>query len=97
MLFRSDDLSGGTFTVTSVGPRGVGIFNTPIINQPESAILGTFLIKDKPVVKDGQIVIAPIMTWALTFDHRTVDGLVAERFMARLKDLIEIPGLLLVA
>jgi pyruvate dehydrogenase E2 component (dihydrolipoamide acetyltransferase) len=91
-----DDLSGGTFTITSVGPRGVGIYNTPIINQPESAILGTFLIKDRPVVKEGQIVIAPIMTWALTFDHRTVDGLVAERFMARLKDLIENPGLLLV-
>jgi len=92
-----DDMSGGTFTITSVGPRGVSIFNTPIINQPESAILGTYLVKDKPVVKDGQIVIAPIMTWALTFDHRTVDGLVAERFMTRLKDLIETPGLLLIA
>jgi pyruvate dehydrogenase E2 component (dihydrolipoamide acetyltransferase)/2-oxoglutarate dehydrogenase E2 component (dihydrolipoamide succinyltransferase) len=92
-----DDVSGGTFTLTSLGPRGVSLFQTPIINQPESVILAVALIKDRPVVKDGQIVIAPIMTWSLTFDHRTVDGLLAERFLARLKELVETPGLLLIA
>lgn len=90
-----DDVTGGTFTLTSVGGRGVSFFQTPIINQPESAILGAGPIVQRPVVKDGQILISPIMTYSLTYDHRIVDGVVAENFLFRLKEFLETPGLLL--
>ena len=91
-----DDVSGGTFTLTNLGAFGGGWgFGTPIINQPESAILGTGAITDRPVVREGQIVIRPIMTYSLTFDHRVVDGAVAAKFMLRVTQLLENPGLLL--
>jgi pyruvate dehydrogenase E2 component (dihydrolipoamide acetyltransferase) len=90
-----DDVTGGTFTLTSIGGRGVSFFQTPIINQPESAILGAGPIIQRPVVKDGQILISPIMTYSLTYDHRIVDGVVAENFLFRLKEFLETPGLLL--
>jgi pyruvate dehydrogenase E2 component (dihydrolipoamide acetyltransferase) len=91
-----DDVTGGTFTLTSIGSRGVSIFQTPIINQPEVAILGVGLIKDKPVVKNGQIVIALMMPFSLTFDHRVVDGAVAENFLDRLRGLLGTPALLMI-
>ena len=92
-----DDVSGGTFTLTNLGAFGGGWgFGTPIINQPQSAILGTGAISDRPVVKEGQIVIRPIMTFSFTFDHRVIDGAPAGKFMARVAQLLESPGLLLV-
>jgi pyruvate dehydrogenase E2 component (dihydrolipoamide acetyltransferase) len=90
-----DEVTGGTFTLTSVGAIGVSYFQTPVINQPESAILGTGPIMEKPVVKNGQIVIAPMMPYSLTFDHRVINGFGAEQFLVSLKGLVETPGLLL--
>jgi pyruvate/2-oxoglutarate dehydrogenase complex dihydrolipoamide acyltransferase (E2) component len=89
-----DEVTGGTFTLTSVGSIGVSYFQTAIINQPESAILGTGPIVEKPVVKNGQITIAPMMPYSLTIDHRVINGFGAEQFLTRLKELIETPGLL---
>jgi pyruvate dehydrogenase E2 component (dihydrolipoamide acetyltransferase)/2-oxoglutarate dehydrogenase E2 component (dihydrolipoamide succinyltransferase) len=89
-----DEVTGGTFTLTSVGSIGVSYFQTAIINQPESAILGTGPIVEKPVVKNGQIAIAPIMPYSLTVDHRVINGFGAEQFLIRLKELLETPGLL---
>ncbi len=90
-----DDVTGGTFTLTSLGGRGVGLFQTPIINQPEAAILGVGRIMDKPVVRDRQIVIASMMPCSITVDHRIMDGVVVENFLSGLQELLESPGLLL--
>ena len=91
-----DDVTGGTFTVTNLGAFGGGYgFGTPIINQPESAIIGTGSIIDRPVVREGQIVIRPIMTYSFTFDHRVIDGAPATMFILRLTEVLENPGLLL--
>ena len=90
-----DEVTGGTFTLTSVGAIGVSYFQTPVINQPESAIIGTGPIMEKAVVKNGQIVIAPMMPYSLTFDHRVINGFGAEQFLGGLKGLVETPGLLL--
>jgi pyruvate/2-oxoglutarate dehydrogenase complex dihydrolipoamide acyltransferase (E2) component len=90
-----DDLTGGTFTVTSVGNLG-GVLATPILNVPEVAILGVNAIRERPVVRDGQIVIRSMMHLSPSFDHRIIDGAVAARFVARVKDLLEDPGALLV-
>jgi pyruvate dehydrogenase E2 component (dihydrolipoamide acetyltransferase) len=91
-----DEVTGSTFTITNLGGAGGGYgFGTPIINQPESAILGTGAITDRPVVREGQIVIRPIMTYSFTFDHRVVDGAPAAAFMSALTMLIESPGLLI--
>jgi pyruvate/2-oxoglutarate dehydrogenase complex dihydrolipoamide acyltransferase (E2) component len=87
-----DEVTGGTFTLTSVGSIGVSYFQTAIINQPESAILGTGPIVEKPVVRNGQIAIAPMMPYSLTVDHRVINGFGAEQFLIRLKQLVEIPG-----
>jgi pyruvate dehydrogenase E2 component (dihydrolipoamide acetyltransferase) len=91
-----DEVTGGTFTLTSVGSIGVSYFQTAIINQPESAILGTGPIVEKPVVKNGQIAIAPMMPYSLTVDHRVINGFGAEQFLMRLKELVETPGLPLI-
>ncbi|MGD0919119.1 MAG: dihydrolipoamide acetyltransferase family protein [Thermodesulfobacteriota bacterium] len=91
-----DEVTGGTFTLTSIGAIGVSYYQTPIINQPESAILGIGPIMEKPVVKNSQIVIAPMMPYSLTFDHRVINGFGAEQFLISLKELVETPGLLLV-
>ena len=88
-----DEVTGGTFTLTSIGAVGVSDYQTPIINQPESAILGTGPIRDEPVVKNGQIVISPIMPYSLTVDHRVINGFGAEQFLSTLKELVETPGL----
>ena len=91
---ETDEITGGTFTITNIGMFGMESF-TPIINQPEVAILGINTIIDTPMVVDGQVVIKPMMNLSLTADHRVVDGSVAAAFVARLKELIEKPGLLL--
>jgi pyruvate dehydrogenase E2 component (dihydrolipoamide acetyltransferase)/2-oxoglutarate dehydrogenase E2 component (dihydrolipoamide succinyltransferase) len=90
-----EEVTGGTFTLTSIGAIGVSYYQTPVINQPESAILGTGPIRDEPVVKNGQIVIAPMMPYSLTIDHRVINGFGAEQFLASLKGLVETPALLL--
>lgn len=90
-----DDVTGGTFTLSSIGSVGVSYFQTPILNQAEAAILATAPIVEKPVVRDGQIAIAPMMPYSLTFDHRVVNGFAAELFMARMQELLGTPGLLL--
>jgi pyruvate dehydrogenase E2 component (dihydrolipoamide acetyltransferase) len=90
------DVSDGTFTLTNLGARGGGYrFETVIINPPESAILGTGGITDRVVAREGQIVIRPVMTYYLTYDHRVIDGAVAAEFMARLTGLLENPVLLI--
>jgi len=86
-----DEVSGGTFTITNVGAYGSVDWFTPIINQPESAILGIGRIVEKPVVADGQIVIRPVMGLSLSFDHRVIDGAPAAEFLAVLIGLIEKP------
>lgn len=90
-----EDMTGGTFTISSLGPYGVTSFS-PIINQPELAILGVCDIVDTPVVRDGEIVIRPMMNLSLTADHRVIDGVMACKFLQRIVDLLENPYLLLV-
>lgn len=88
-----DDVTGGTFTLTNIGALGAGYrFETFIINQPESAILGTAGIADRAVVRDGKIVIRPILACSLTYDHRVIDGAVAHQFMTNVIQLLENPG-----
>lgn len=90
----ADEITGGTFTVSNVGAVGGGYsYETPIINQPESAILLTGAITDRVVAKDGQICVRPILTYSFTYDHRLLDGAVAARFMAGLIRLLENPSL----
>lgn len=89
-----DEASGSTFTVTNLGMYGVDSF-TPIINQPESAILGVNRIAEKPVVVEGNIAIRPMMNLSLSFDHRLIDGALAARFLARVKAYLEEPALML--
>lgn len=90
----SDKLHGGTFTITNLGMYGIESF-TPIINQPEVAILGVNAMEDKVVVRDGEMVIRPFMTLSLTADHRVIDGSVAAQFLQRIKNLLEAPALML--
>jgi pyruvate/2-oxoglutarate dehydrogenase complex dihydrolipoamide acyltransferase (E2) component len=91
-----DDVTGGTFTITNLGAAGAGWrFETAIINQPEAAILGVGGITDRAVVRDGQIVIRPMMTYSFTYDHRIIDGVIAVQFMARVIQLLEKPSLLI--
>lgn len=89
-----DELQGGTFTISNIGMYGIESFS-PIINQPEVAILGVNAIIQEPRVVDGELVIKPMMNLSLTADHRVVDGAVAAEFLAKLKEYIEKPGLLL--
>ena len=89
-----EKLSGGTFTITNLGMYGIESFS-PIINQPEVAILGVNTMEDKVVVRNGEICIRPIMNLSLTADHRVVDGSVAAQFLQRVKSLMENPALIL--
>ena len=95
MKLKPDEMSGSTFTISNIGMYGVDSFN-PIINQPNSAILGVCATVDKPVVRDGQIVIRSMMNLCLTIDHRLVDGLAGAKFMQDLKKLLENPIMMLV-
>ncbi|WP_025850254.1 dihydrolipoamide acetyltransferase family protein [Paenibacillus ehimensis] len=88
-----NELKGSTLTITNIGSAG-GMFFTPIINFPEVAILGTGRISEKPVVKNGEIVIAPVMALSLSFDHRIIDGATAQNFMNYIKQLLADPELL---
>lgn len=90
----SDELAGGTFTITNLGMYGMESFS-PIINQPEVAILGVNAIVDTPVAVNGEIVIRPLMNLSLTADHRAVDGAVAAQFMQKIKAYAEKPALML--
>lgn len=90
-----EDMTGGTFTISSLGAFGVRSF-TPIINQPELAILGVADMVDTPVVRNGEIVIRPMMNLCLTADHRVIDGVQACKFMQRVSELIENPYLMLI-
>ena len=89
-----DEIQGGTFTLTNLGAWDVDHF-TPIVNLPESAILGVGRILNKPWVKDAQVVIEPMLALSLTFDHRIIDGAPGAAFLKTIKDLIESPVLLL--
>jgi 2-oxoglutarate dehydrogenase E2 component (dihydrolipoamide succinyltransferase) len=89
-----DEITGGTFTITNGGVFG-SMLSTPILNPPQSAILGMHSIKDRPVVVDGEIVIRPVMYLALTYDHRIVDGKSAVTFLGTLIDLLEEPASML--
>jgi len=95
MKLSPDEQSGSTFTISNLGMYGVQSFN-PVINQPNSAILGVSGMIDKPVAVNGEIVIRPIMTLCLTIDHRVVDGLAGAKFMQDLKNLLENPISMLV-
>jgi 2-oxoglutarate dehydrogenase E2 component (dihydrolipoamide succinyltransferase) len=90
-----DDLRGGTFSITNGGVFG-SLMSTPILNPPQVGILGLHAIKERPVGVAGQIVLRPMMYTALTYDHRIVDGSEAVRFLVRVKELVEDPGILLV-
>ena len=89
-----EDLQGGVFTISNGGVYG-SLLSTPILNPPQSAILGMHKIQDRPVVIDGQIVARPMMYLALSYDHRVVDGKEAVTFLIRVKDCIENPARLL--
>ncbi|MHC5011181.1 MAG: dihydrolipoamide acetyltransferase family protein, partial [Planctomycetota bacterium] len=89
-----DDLKGSTITITSAGSIG-GFLATPILNYPEVAILGVYRIKERPVVKDGEIVVRHMTNFTITLDHRIVDGATAARFVNDLIRLLETPGLML--
>ena len=89
------DLQGGTFTITNGGVFG-SLMSTPILNTPQSGVLGMHRIEDRPVVRDGQIVIRPMMYLALSYDHRLVDGREAVTFLVAVKEAIEDPARLLI-
>jgi 2-oxoglutarate dehydrogenase E2 component (dihydrolipoamide succinyltransferase) len=90
-----DDMSGGTFTISNGGVFG-SLLSTPIINPPQSAVLGMHRIEERPVVEDGQIVARPMMYLALSYDHRLIDGREAVTFLVRVKEAIEDPTRLLI-
>ncbi len=88
-----EEITGGSFTITNLGMFGVESF-TPIVNPPEAAILGVGAMVERPVVREGQIVLRPMMTLSLSFDHRVVDGAPAAQFLQRVKQLLDEPYLL---
>ncbi len=89
-----DELQGGTFTISNGGVFG-SLMSTPIVNPPQSGVLGMHTIQERPVARDGQVVIRPMMYLALTYDHRIVDGREAVTFLKRIKDAVEEPARLL--
>jgi 2-oxoglutarate dehydrogenase E2 component (dihydrolipoamide succinyltransferase) len=92
---KPDDLEGGTFTITNGGVFG-SLLSSPIINPPQSGILGLHAIQDRPVAREGNVVIRPMMYMALTYDHRIVDGREAVLFLRRIKDVVENPARMLI-
>jgi 2-oxoglutarate dehydrogenase E2 component (dihydrolipoamide succinyltransferase) len=85
-----EEMQGGTFSITNGGVFG-SLLSTPILNPPQSAILGLHKIEDRPIVRDGEIVIRPMMYLALSYDHRIVDGREAVTFLVKAKELLEDP------
>ena len=90
-----DEMKGGTFTISNGGVFG-SLMSTPIINPPQSAVLGLHRIEDRPVVRDGQVVVRPMMYLALSYDHRLIDGREAVTFLVALKNAIEDPTRILI-
>ncbi len=91
---KLEELQGGTFTISNGGVYG-SLLSTPIVNPPQSGVLGMHAIQDRPVARDGQVVIRPMMYVALTYDHRIVDGREAVTFLKRIKDALEDPARIL--
>ena len=91
---KLDELQGGTFTISNGGVYG-SLLSTPIINPPQSGILGLHAIQERPVAHEGQVVIRPMMYMALSYDHRLVDGREAVTFLKRIKETMEDPSRLL--
>ncbi len=89
-----DDMKGGTFTITNGGVFG-SMMSTPILNPPQSAILGMHKIQDRPIAVNGQVVIAPMMYVALSYDHRVIDGRESVTFLVKVKELVEDPAKML--
>jgi 2-oxoglutarate dehydrogenase E2 component (dihydrolipoamide succinyltransferase) len=89
-----DDLQGGTFTITNGGVYG-SLMSTPILNAPQSGVLGMHKIQERPVVVGGQVVVRPMMYLALSYDHRVVDGQGAVTFLVKVKEHVEEPQRLL--
>lgn len=89
-----DELQGGTFTISNGGVYG-SLLSTPIVNPPQSGVLGMHAIQERPVAREGQVEIRPMMYVALTYDHRLVDGREAVSFLKRIKELIEAPARIL--
>ena len=90
-----DELHGGTFTISNGGIYG-SLLSTPIVNPPQSGVLGMHAIQERPVAREGNVVIRPMMYLALTYDHRIVDGREAVSFLKRIKDVIEAPSRMLI-
>ena len=90
-----EEYSGATFTVSNLGMFGIDEF-TAIVNPPQVGILAVGSMIDTPVVRDGQIVIRPMMNLVLTYDHRVIDGAPAAQFLSRVKELLENPYLMIV-
>jgi 2-oxoglutarate dehydrogenase E2 component (dihydrolipoamide succinyltransferase) len=92
---KPEELEGGTFTITNGGVFG-SLLSTPLINPPQSGILGLHAIEDRPVAREGRVVIRPMMYVALTYDHRIVDGREAVLFLRRIKEVVEAPARMLI-
>ena len=89
-----DDMTGGTFTISNGGVFG-SLLSTPILNPPQTAILGMHKIADRPMAVDGEVEIRPMMYLALSYDHRLIDGQEAVRFLVTIKDFLEEPARIL--
>jgi 2-oxoglutarate dehydrogenase E2 component (dihydrolipoamide succinyltransferase) len=92
---KMDEMKGGTFTISNGGVFG-SLMSTPIINPPQSAVLGLHRIEERPVVRDGQVVVRPMMYLALSYDHRLIDGREAVTWLVALKNAIEDPTRILI-
>jgi 2-oxoglutarate dehydrogenase E2 component (dihydrolipoamide succinyltransferase) len=91
---KLEELQGGTFTISNGGVYG-SLLSTPIVNPPQSGVLGMHAIQERPVALEGNVVIRPMMYVALTYDHRLVDGREAVSFLKRIKEVIENPARML--
>jgi 2-oxoglutarate dehydrogenase E2 component (dihydrolipoamide succinyltransferase) len=89
-----EDMAGGTFTISNGGVFG-SLLSTPILNPPQTAILGMHKIQERPMVVDGEIVVRPMMYLALSYDHRLIDGQEAVRYLVAIKGMIEDPARIL--
>ena len=89
-----DDMTGGTFTISNGGVFG-SLMSTPILNPPQTAILGMHAINERPMAVDGKVEILPMMYLALSYDHRMIDGKEAVQFLVTIKELVEDPTMLL--
>lgn len=92
---KLEELQGGTFTISNGGVYG-SLLSTPIVNPPQSGVLGMHKIQERPIAVQGQVVVRPMMYLALTYDHRLVDGREAVSFLIRIKDCLEEPARLLI-